>query len=73
MYGYNSLHSYIKKNSVTVNNKNVQYHSKKKVAVHLSKIGRIGFDISVETPSVDGQFGNAANMFSNFFDYNCRS
>jgi hypothetical protein len=56
-----------------VNNKNVQYHSKKKVAVHLSKIGRIGFAISVETPSVDGQFGNAANMFSNFFDYNCRS
>jgi hypothetical protein len=26
----------------------------------------IGFAISIETPPVDCQFGNAANMFSNF-------
>jgi hypothetical protein len=26
----------------------------------------IGFAISIETPPVDWQFGNAANMFSNF-------
>jgi hypothetical protein len=25
-----------------------------------------GFAISIETPPVDCQFGNAANMFSNF-------
>jgi hypothetical protein len=25
-----------------------------------------GFAISIETPPVDSQFGNAANMFSNF-------
>jgi hypothetical protein len=29
---------------------------------HASK----GFAISIETPPVDCQFGNAANMFSNF-------
>jgi hypothetical protein len=27
----------------------------------------IGFAISIETPPVDCQFGNAANIFSNFF------
>jgi hypothetical protein len=27
----------------------------------------IGFAISIETPPVDCQFGNAANMFSNFW------
>jgi hypothetical protein len=32
-----------------------------------ANVGRlIGFAISIETPPVDCQFGNAANMFSNF-------
>jgi hypothetical protein len=33
----------------------------------------VGFAISIETPPVDCQFGNAAKMFSNFFDSYCQS
>jgi hypothetical protein len=37
-------------------------------AVEIAKVvaAPIGFAISIETPPVDFQFGNAANMFSNF-------
>jgi hypothetical protein len=34
------------------------------ISVEMAK--PIGFAISIETPPVDCQFGNAANMFSNF-------